>query len=408
MAQDYAALAAELGGKPQIAESRRFSPIQPEESKEQYIDRAIDEFGGLSLPGPSVVGQVSPVIPALAAGAKKVAEKTRDVGSSLVLSYVKPRFSELQRRAGIEGSTPTNVARRIARFMVDNRLTTAEKAAALAKASGQQVDDAVAKAETAAPQLSLDTAERIPRYLNAVLRRIEKQMLPGKDRVAVQNVGKEVVEDSPLSRSTFTPRPAETLEAGLARGTQEAMTIAKNAGKSAPRGPGGSQFTDAGGAFPKSARPRELRTDVKPSQGVEIVRTKSFYDPTSTGGQIAGGKAIERAVRDAVKQAVPETRAPLAIQGRAMDAQRLLERGEHLGQNRDTLGGFAQTMALSGNIRGLLAQLLKESQLRFGAGGAPRIAAGLDRAGQGIAKSQINPDVVQSLLAQLMASHGQE
>jgi len=324
-------------------------------------------------------------------------------GVPLVQSYLKPRYVELQHRAGIEGGTPQAVARRIAQFVIDHKLTTADKAGALVKASGQQVDDAIAKAESGQTPPVLDVADRIPRYLNAVLRRIEKQALPARDRTAVQNVGKELVEDSPLSRSTYRPPKPETLEAGLARGVNERMAIARNARQAHLKTDAKSQFTDPGGAYPRSVRPRELRTDVKPSEGMEIVRTKSFFDPGASGGQVAGGKAIERAVRDATKAAVPATRAPLLVQGRAMDAQRLLDRGEWLAGNRDTMGGLSQIMgATSGRgMVGLLMQMLKEGQLRAGIA-APGVGRAIARTGEAV------PLVTRSLLSQLMASHAQD
>ena len=322
----------------------------------------------------------------------------------LVRSYLKPTMSMLRHRAGIEGEAPNAVANRIAKFIVDEKLTTADKARRLVETTGRQIDDAAAAAERANPELALDTAERIPRYLTGLLRRVERQILPGRDRAAIQNVAKELVEDSPLSRSTFVPPPAETLEQGLARGARSAMTEAANAGKPRLADPRGikTQFSDIGGPFPQSSRPRALRVDVKPTEALTTLRERSFFDPTATGGQLAGGRTIERAVRDAVKQAVPEASRPLLRQGRAMDAARLLDRGEHLAGNRDTLGGFAQTVgAASGrSLTGLLMQALKEGQLRLGVH-APKIGAAIQAGGR------LTPQTVR-LLKLMATSHDQE
>lgn len=322
---------------------------------------------------------------ALAKGGQLIDRGVRAAGQAvsnravpMVRSALKPVWAEVRKRAGIEGEMPARVAEQQARFIISHQLRTPEQARELVQASGRQVDDAIAQAEQANPNIALDTAERVPRYLNAVLRRVEKQVLPGKDRAAIQNVGREVVEDSPLSRSTYQPLAAETLESGLARGVNEARAIARNARKQPVQGEGLSQFTDAGGAFPRSSRPRALRTDVKPSEGMAMVRTKSFFDKDAKAGEVAGGKAIERAVRDSVKTEVPATREPLRVQGRAMDAERLLDRATWRDANRDAVGmGGIAGLANGRPLTALVLQALKEGQLAAGLSAGrygPRIA----------------------------------
>lgn len=352
----------------------------------------------------------------------------------LVRSALKPAFAELRRRAGIEGVTPAALANKQAKFIVDHQLSTPEQAAALVKSSGREVDDAIRAAESD-PNVSpvLDTANRIPRYLNALLRRVERQILPGRDRAAIQNVGRELVNDSPLSQSTASSRMIETLEEGLARGAREALAIERHSpipavttqrprlvnpnlqrvqndrartaimrdvdpqsemagllqrgsgdepGRAARTltGPQNTRHAGSGSQYSaESSRPRALRANVRPSEGAEIVRSKSFYDKDASGGQIAGGKAVERAVRDAIKESVPATRQPLMTQGRAMDAERLLDRSAWRDSNRDSMPGGMGAIAGFANGRpltGLLLQALKEGQLKAGLA-APRVGRAL-------------------------------
>jgi hypothetical protein len=276
------------------------------------------------------------------------------LGPRMVTSYLKPGVAMLRKRAGIEGDTKSGVMRKLTDFVIKEKLTSPEKAQGLVSSVGKQIDDTLAQAEAANPNLVLDTNRRLPRYLQSLLRRTEKQMLPGQDRTAIQNTGRELVEDSPLSRARH---PSELI----------------------PRG---------------SSRPRVLRSDVTPSEGMEMVRTRSYFDPTASGGRVAAGKTIERAVRDAIKARVPPARPMLSRQGRAIDATEALDAAGVAAGKRDTLGGFAQTMGAV-NARptiGLLMQLLKEGQLRGGVY-SPEIAHALGVTGE------ISPSLLRGLLA---------
>jgi hypothetical protein len=319
-----------------------------------------------------------------------------------VRSALKSPLSDVRARARIEGLNPNEVADQQAQFIVDRQLRTAAQAEALAKQSGKAVDDVTAAAETENPNLRVDTAERIPRYFNQFTReRIEPQMLPGRDRAAVQAVGREVVEDSPLSRPTYREPPPETLEEGLIRGMREGVTAAENTGKRATAPTTGHQFATEGGAFPQSSRPRELRTDLRPSELLPIIRTKSFFDPNAPAGQIQGGKVLERAVRDSFKDAVPEAAPHLQTQGRAMDAERLLDRTEWRDANRDTAGmGAIMGFANKAPGIGLLLQMLKEGQLAAG------LAAG--KVGPQIARSGTTAEQLARTIQMLISGTQQQ
>jgi hypothetical protein len=325
---------------------------------------------------------------AIGAGVAKAGEFITGRALPLVRSALKPAFSDLRKRAGIEGITPAALADRQSQFIIDQGLKTPEQAAALVKSSGAQVDDAIKAAESN-PNVSpvLDTANRIPRYLSTVLRRVEKQVLPGKDRGAIQNVGREVVEDSPLSQYTSsTARPSPKRQDFNAKWDDTAKPARSWADGPAP---------EAG------ARPRALRANIKPSEGAEIVRTKSFYDKDASGGTIAGGKAVERAVRDSIKEAVPATRKPLMTQGRAMDAERLLDRSSWRDANRDSMpGGMGAIAGLANGrpVMGLLLHALKEGQFAAGMA-APKVGGAISRASGPV--SQLDQLVRAAMLANL-------
>jgi hypothetical protein len=334
-------------------------------------------------------GAMVPIGAAVGAGINAIGRGVQNRAVPMVRSALKPVWATVRRRAGIEGAMPSAVANKQAQFIIDNQLRTAEQADAMVKTLGGQADDVAAAAERANPELAIDSAERIPRYMNTLLRRVEKQILPGRDRAAIQGVGRELIEDSPLSRSTASAAAPETLEEGLARGTREAMAIQANRAKPLLRDGAQHQFASQGGAFPQSSRPRALRTDVKPSEALEMVRTKSFFNKDASGGQIAGGKAVERAVRDGVKQAVPATRPLLQQQGRAMDARELLDRATWRDANRDAIGlGGIAGVANGRPLIGALLQMVKANQLSAGLAAGrlgPQIQRGAPVSGESLA-----------------------
>jgi hypothetical protein len=234
------------------------------------------------------------------------------------------------------------------------------------------------------------------------------EALPYKQRWAGPNYAPKLVK--PLRRIE-NDRPSTGILRDVPRPSDMDKLLRRAAGEqpgkpgTTLRAPGQSQHADAGGAFPQSSRPRELRTDVKPSEGLSMVRSKSFWDKDASGGTVAGGKAIERAVRDGVKQAVPATKPLLRQQGLAMDAVPLLDHGELLAGSRDTLGGFAQAVGAAngggGLLRGILMRMLKEGQLKAGIA-APGVGRAIERTGR------ITPDLVRGLLGSLMSGHTQE
>jgi hypothetical protein len=125
---------------------------------------------------------------------------------------------------------------------------------------------------------------------------------------------------------------------------------------------------------------------VKPSEALKIIRTKSFFDPQQGEAAKAGGKTIERAVRDSFKDAVPDAVPPLRDQGRAIDARELLDRSNWRDANRDQINiGGLMGLANRSAIIGTLLQLAKEKQFSAGLAAArygPKITRNAQATGE--------------------------
>lgn len=278
------------------------------------------------------------------------------------LKFSKP---DIERRAMIEGRSFDEVADRQAQHIIDHRLTSEAKAQQRVDDLGNQIDQKVSEFETANPGVGLDFNTRAPKYLSDFLKKIEdNQLLPDQDIAAVQAVGPRIM-NSPLTRSTAaavpTPRPVEET-------LQEVLEAARNINKHAPdTGLSAGQFTEPGMPFSQPSANRVLRDDISPSEMLRRVRGKSFYDPNVSEGTIMGGKVLERAGRDSVKEAVPEVAPLLEDQGLSLDAVRALRNYGIREGNADQLRqGALHSLANRNLPAAVLLQLVKAGQLKAG------------------------------------------
>jgi hypothetical protein len=90
---------------------------------------------------------------------------------------------------------------------------------------------------------------------------------------------------------------------------------------------------------------RALRTDVAPDEALEIARSSSKWSTRKQWGEQKGAameadKAVERATRDSVKDAVPETRATLQRQGQAIQTRNVMDRMAFREGNREPISPF--------------------------------------------------------------------
>lgn len=320
-----------------------------------------------------------------------------------VRSATKASVQLLRRRAGIEGTTPNRVGNRIATTILEGGYRTSDDAAAAISALDDQITQAVRDAESQTPGLSIDSATRIPKYLDGLLRKIDKQITPGQDRAAVQAFGKELVKDSPLSQRIGPPydRTSPTPELQLQRILELAMKDGKQRTFRAPGVSGPSSSYE-----PMGTNARALRTDVSPSEARSIVRAKSFFNKDASGASIAAGKETERAVRDGIKRAVPNAAPLLRRQGNAMDAEKVLEDMATRTANRDQISlpgivGAAPDIAAGKlPIAGLLTHWLRNNQLRAGHAAykyGPKITR----------SAPVSGESVRALLMALMDGRGQ-
>lgn len=315
--------------------------------------------------GPAAAAQSAAInfaVPkAVGAGMNALGGFVKSKAAPMVNAAVKPSVALLRRRAGIEGTTPSAVGNRIANTILKEGLKTSDDAQALVSGLDKEVQAAV----SGAGDKKLDIATRIPRYLGALTRKVENQITPGRDRSAIQNFGRELMEDSPLSaRTGSTPVADPSLETSLIRILNEA----RNMGKPPLRAAG----TTGPSASFGSGSPRALRSDVSPAEGLKIARAKSFFDKDASGASVAAGKATERALRDSVKQAVPEAAPLLQRQGQALDAAKVLEDMAVRTGNRDAMslpgivGAAPELAAGKLPILGMLAQFMRNNQMKVG------------------------------------------
>lgn len=263
----------------------------------------------------------------------------------LARKALKPAITAARHRAGIEGVTPNAVANRTAKVVIDEGLKSSDDAAALVSKLEQEIQNAVKSGPS--QRAAIDLPDRLPRYMGKLLDRVEKQINRAEVRSGVQKFMSDVAKDSPITRPV-PPVGDASLSGKLRAQTGEIRrSITGRPNVDIPRGSG-----------------REIRPDIQPKEALDIVRAKSFFDRNASPGAQATGRVVERAVRDGVKQAAPETRALLRRQGTALDAQRALEAMEFRVGNHDPVGLPASVVAAGKTpALGVIVQLLKELQL---------------------------------------------
>lgn len=270
-----------------------------------------------------VLGATGAAIPALGRWIGSKAEP-------LVRAHVKPTVAAMQRIAGASVEGIEAKATQLVRFVLDNRLTTAPKAQKIFETAERELQRvlAVKNAPTDAPARAL-------RYLGALEKSAAKQGLPADDVAMLKSAAKEV------------------LESGL-----------------------GEHVIPPGQWLPK-ATTRAPRSDVTAQEALERARATSRWDTRKAWGEQKGtrleaSKAVERALRDAVKKAVPETKALLKREGLAIQAQKALDRSEFRAANRDVVSLPAHVVAAGEISRGrvpilsLAANWLRNNQARLG------------------------------------------
>lgn len=409
-----------------------------------------------------------PIPEAIAAGGRKVGA----VAGPLVRAALKPTVASMQRVAGAAREGINAKAQALVRFVIDNRVTTAEKARSIFRLAEHDLQLLLKRKD--APT---DAPTRALRYLEALERSAAKQALPAEDVAIIRKAAEElmgtglgedvtvkipaVVEKMPVIKAadveTFLKGTKDLLGKGLAdKGVpirDDAGRIVRTAGGVSKKLRAGidlpdlkdisasqakkaieidgdnptyqrikravmldweEQLYNAGKELvqPEVVKPasekvvRQFRTDVTASEALGRARANSKWDSRKAWGEMRGAKqeaskAVERALRDSVKDAVPESREILRREGLAIQAEKALDRAEFRAANRDVLSLPAHVIAAGELAAGkppklaFLANWVRDNQLKLGIyadrlekaverGHWPEIAFYLQKAGVGV------------------------
>lgn len=291
----------------------------------------------------AMLGGAIPVVGAVAGG---VANASKGAASRFVRAAIKPTVTEMKQTAGASHAGLDNVANRLAQFIIDHRLTSPEQAQAIINEAESTVQSMVGGQATDAPA-------RAARYLSALERSAAKQGLGASDVATIRNAAAELA-NGPMGRdvvtATTTMQPGKILNAQ----GQPVMT------------PVTSHQTT-----------RALRPSVPADEALTSARASSKWSTRKSWGELKGAdteasKAVERAQRDAVKVAVPESRPVFNTYSKAIKARDVLSRMAFRQGNRDVVGMPQQIVAghelLQGRppIMALAANYVRDNQLKLG------------------------------------------
>lgn len=297
---------------------------------------------------PLAAGVLGAAVPAAGAVAGATAKGLRSASEGLVRAAIKPTVSAMKRVAGSAQQGMDAKAEQLVRFILDNRLTAPNQALNI-----------VVKAESELRQLLsaknavTDAPQRAARYLDALERSAAKQGLAADDVAQIRNAA------------------AELLKGGMG---EDVVTMVSKAHPTLVQ-PNGKPIMVL---VPQTTR--ALRTDVMADEALESARASSKWTTRKQWGEQKGTtteahKAVERAQRDAVKEAIPETRPVLAKQGQAIRAAEVLDRMQFRAGNRDAVSLPAHVVAAGELATGRLpimafaANWLRNNQMKAGMAG---------------------------------------
>lgn len=212
----------------------------------------------------------------------------------MVQSAVKPTVTSLKQTSGASREGINVVAKRMARFIIDNKITTPDKAEAIIKNAETELQSLL----TANGGTLTDAGARAERYLFALRRSARKQGIPADDVEILDAKIRGFMRTSPLTESV--------------------------------------QATNASGApvFDANGLPvmiRVPRQDVTAQEALDVARNTGRWSTRKQWGEQKGAaveadKAVERAARDATKRAVPGASPLLARESKAIGAKQALDR----------------------------------------------------------------------------------
>jgi hypothetical protein len=359
--------------------------------------------------------QAIPGVPA--GGVRKFGEVLERNAPAMVQRGLKPVFEYVQRRSKQEGRPLEETAEDISRFIADEQLATPAAARKVTDEAGQDIDRVTAAAERQRPGMRSDLPARVPKYAESELQRIfETEKIPGPSTAGFQDrISKTVNEPSWMNRPTRSPdvnakplaTPVRPLESHMADVIDELRRVdtVNDVPPTRLRAPDeGQQYAGRGGRYRNPTEPKyEIRDDITPSELLKHNRgDKSAFDPNAKLGDERADKALELATRDSFKDMVPMAVPHLQRQGRALDAETVLDRAAWRDANRDAVGlGPIAMLANKGGLTGVAAAALmrmaKEGQLRGGllaAKHGPRMAT---------RNEAVSPELLSNAIRSLLA-----
>lgn len=328
---------------------------------------------------------LSAVVPG-AGAVRRAGQAIAETAEPLVRAAIKPTVTSLRRIAGSSAQGLDAKANALVRFIIDHRLTTAEKARALFQETEHELQRVLS-----VKNAPTDAATRAERYLQALERSAAKQGLGAEDVAQINRAAAELLE-GPMGKDVVTMVP--TPHPSLVGANGQPITVMR------------PQVT------------RGLRPDVPAAEALESARSSSRWTTRKSWGEQKGAtteaaKAVERAQRDAVKTAVPEAKALLQTEGKSLQAAEALDRMAQRAGNRDAVSLPAQVIAAGEIAHGgvpLLAfasNWLRNNQMKAGIwadvlgkaiqrGNAPLVADVLKRLGVGVSSQAMRtPATVQ-------------
>lgn len=295
---------------------------------------------------PTTAAAMSAAFPVVGAVVGRGARALKEAAPRWALAGMKPTITAMKQTAGASRVGVGKTADDFAQFVIDNRITSPEKARAIIDAAETEIQSMVGGQAT-------DEPARAVRYLAALRRSAEKQRLASGDVDAIERAAQDLLEGS-LGRDVVTS--ATTMQSGRILNAQGQPTMV----------PVTTHTTS-----------RALRTSTPADEALGAARSSSRWSTNKTWGELKGSeveakKAVERAGRDAVKAAVPATKPTFARYSKAIKARDVLERMNFRQGNRDVVGLPSHVIAgaelASGKppVIATAANYLRNNQLKVG------------------------------------------
>jgi hypothetical protein len=285
----------------------------------------------------AVTGAAGPV---LGAAGGKAAEWIGSKAVPLVRAGLKTPLGILKQQPGVATEGLDFAATRLAKFIIDNRIATVGQATRILKNAEADIQQVLAQN----PGAVTDAPSRVMQYLDVFKRRAAKSLSPDQAK-AVAAYADELLQESPLGETV----------------TQTVM-----------RPPAmGSLMAGQTASVPTPVTTRALRPDVPAQEALEMARETSRFRTGRQWGEQKGvvmeaTKTAERAVRDAVKDALPEIRTPLQREGMAILAKQVIDRRALMEANRDVVS-LPGLVGLNVNaVVGFAAHWLRNNQRQAG------------------------------------------